>query len=1082
MPNPKQPHHIIAIGASAGGMDEINRFFDHTPLDEVSYIIIQHLSPDFKSRMADLLSRHSKLQVKEAEDGMSVECNQVYLIPSDKYMTMSNDRLHLTDKEKKQGPHLTINAFFNSLASARGKDAIGVILSGTGSDGSEGVEAIKKAGGLILASDPSFAEFSDMPSNAIATGTVDYILSPQLMPQAIEYYVKHDGALLPGGLEDKEENEIIASIIGLIKDRLPLDFTDYKQTTILRRIKRRAASHNFNKLSGYLAFLKTTNDEVEALAKDFLISVTSFFRDKEAFEFIQTDIIPKIIDRIVPGQEIKFWVAGCATGEEAYSLAILLHEQLTGEYKDTAVKIFATDIDTNALIYAGKGIYNEQIAKDLSPGRLENFFIREGDKYKVKPEIRKMLIFAQHDLVQNPPYCNMDFISCRNLLIYMTQSLQKKIFLMLHFGLKKEGYLFLGSSETPNAISTGLEVVNKKWKIYKNIGEKEVIRFDTFSLPALVDIGSATSLSSRDKTPQSEKDNLTDSVNEVLMSEFGYLLVCINEKNNVVQTYGDTTKYLLQKNFNLNLADLLPKPLAIAFFTASRTASQSNEKVVVKGINIKHNETLLTVNLLVKPLAIKKGEQKLLLVLFSDDKLPNSPLSGAEVFDEKMYHDQYIISLEEELKEIKYELHDTFEKLDASNENMQSFNEELLSANEEMQSTNEEMQSINEELHTINADYQLKNKELIEINDDLNNYFRSNINGQLFVNTDLQLMKFSPGTVKHINIRDTDIGRPISDISTNIKFVTIVNDIKEVLAHGEAITREVEAINGKWYQMMTMPYIRQIDNRTDGAIISFNDITELKLIQLELDRTNKNLMNINADLDNFVHTASHDLLGPLANIQLSIDVMNQLELFRDPQLHKFLEIINGSIKMFGELVREMGTIGKIENEMSVMEPVDLDQLIDDLTLSIENRIYSTGTLITKDMAVSQIYFSKKNLRSIIYNLISNAIKFKSPDRDPEITISTKTEQGYVVLTVKDNGIGIPENEFENIFKMYGRLHKDVEGQGIGLYLIKKIVDASGGNVIVKSEPGKGSIFTIYFKAEKVAVQSMPLEKRFSIAR
>ena len=249
-----------------------------------------------------------------------------------------------------------------------------------------------------------------------------------------------------------------------------------------------------------------------------------------------------------------------------------------------------------------------------------------------------------------------------------------------------------------------------------------------------------------------------------------------------------------------------------------------------------------------------------------------------------------------------------------------------------------------------------------------------------------------------------------------------------------------------------------------------------------MDRTNKNLMNINADLDNFVHTASHDLLGPLANIQLSIDVMNQLEISDDPQLHKFLEIINGSIKMFGELVKEMATIGKIENEMSVMELVDLDQLIDDLTLSIENRIYSTGTLITKDIGVTQIYFSKKNLRSILYNLITNAIKFKSPDRDPEITISTKAEQGYAVLTVKDNGIGIPENEFENIFKMYGRLHKNVEGQGIGLYLIKKIVDASGGNVIVKSEPGKGSTFNIYFKTEKVTVQSIPLEKSFSIAQ
>ena len=442
-------------------------------------------------------------------------------------------------------------------------------------------------------------------------------------------------------------------------------------------------------------------------------------------------------------------------------------------------------------------------------------------------------------------------------------------------------------------------MVNKKWKIYKNIGEKEVIRFDAFSVPASVDIKSVASLTSGDSSHQYKKNNLSELVNEALMNELGYLLVCIDEKNNVIQTYGDTAKYLLQKNFNLNHRRSFTLSLSQSlFYGKPGTASQSGEKMVINGINIKKDQALLTVNLMVKPLSVKNGQQKLLLVFFSDDKLPDSVLREGKVFDEKMYHDQYIIDLEEELREIKYELHATFEKLDASNENMQSFNEELLSANEEMQSTNEEMQSVNEELHTINADYQLKNKELIEMNDDLNNYFRSNINGHLFVNNDLLLMKFSPGTVKHINLSDTDIGRPISDITTNIKFQTIVNDIKEVIAHSEIITREVEANNGKWYQMMTMPYVRQIDNRTDGAIISFNDITELKLTQLELDRTNKNLMNINADLDNFVHTASHDLLGPLANIQLCIDVMNQLQLSDNPQLHKFLEIINGSIKMF----------------------------------------------------------------------------------------------------------------------------------------------------------------------------------------
>nr|MBA2563691.1 PAS domain-containing protein [Chitinophagaceae bacterium] len=791
-----QSHHIIAIGSSAGGMDEINRFFDHTPIDGVAYIIIQHLSPDYKSRIVELLAKHSKLKVKEAEDEMLVEANHVYVIPGKKFMTISNSRLHLADKGKTAGPHLTINTFFNSLASEREERAIGIIFSGLGSDGTEGIKAIKKAGGMVIARDPALSEFTSMPANAIATGVVDYILEPELMPGVIEYYVKNDGALLPHALESNGEEKIIVAIINLIKDRLPLDFSDYKQTTILRRIKRRAANQNFINLETYLAFLKSNNDEVEALAKDFLISVTSFFRDKEAFRYIQKHVIPKIIKQHKTGEDIKVWVPGCATGEEAYSLAILLKEQLNGDYKNLPVKIFATDIDTAALTYAGIGLYTEIITKYVSPERLEKFFLKEGNKYRILPEIRKMLIFAQHDLVKSPAYSNMDLISCRNLLIYMTPPLQKKILHMLHFGLKKNGYLFMGSSENAEAIP-GLELVNENWRIYKNLEKKQRARLNTFILPALTDPGKNSGNTLPGDNYQNKKINLADAVNEALITELGYLLVCVDEKNNVLKTSGDATKYLLQKNFNANLGELLPKPLAVAFNKASREALQSNKKVQIKGIKINNNQSTNTVKLFVQPLAIKKAEQKILMVLFCDDT--QSPLqTEGEVFDEKMFINQYTQNLEEELIAVKDELHSTLEKLDASNENMQSFNEELLAANEEMQNTNEEMQSINEELHTINTDYEEKNKELIALNDELNNYFRSNINGQLYVNRDLLLIKFSPGTVKHINLLDTDIGRPITNISTNIKFETIESDIKEVINNGGVINKEIEATDGKW--------------------------------------------------------------------------------------------------------------------------------------------------------------------------------------------------------------------------------------------------------------------------------------------
>ncbi len=828
------PHHIIAIGASAGGMEEINSFFDHTPLDGVSYIIIQHLSPDFKSRMVELLAKHSKLIVVQAENAMKVKCNQVYLIPSDKFMTIRKGSLYLTNKEKIRGPHLTINKFFNSLALDYGKKAIGIVLSGLGSDGTEGVKAIKNAGGMVIARDPETSEFGSMPSHAIATGLVDFVLEPAQMPVAIEEYVKHEGELV-----SNDDEKSLAAIVDLIKERSPLDFSDYKQPTILRRTKRRASYGNFTTLESYLNFLKVSPEEVEALAKEFLISVTAFFRDKEAFDFIQTDVLPQIIKRLTPVEELKVWIAGCATGEEAYSIAILIAEQLTNGLEDTVVKIFATDIDTAALVHAGKGIYNAGISKHVSPERLEKYFVKEEDNYRVKPVIRKMLIFAQHDLVKNPPYCNMHLISCRNLLIYMAPVLQRKIFAMLLFGLKRDGYLFLGSSESPMPIIKNLEVVHKKWKIYKNLEAKRGVSFDAFLLPEMLDAKRTPSRFSIDNAAKNISHTVGEAMHDKLANKLDYFAVCIDENNHVVKSYGDATKYLLQKHFTSNLEDLLPKPLAVAFNTLSKKGLKTNENVGFSGIKIKQGALIISVSLSVSPLKVK-GEEKLLLVTFSTDK-PTTSIQKDTVFDEKIFLDQYVVNLEEELKELKEKLNSSNEKLDAYNENMQSFNEELISANEEMQSTNEEMQSVNEELHTINADYQLKNKELLEINDDLNNYFRSNINGQLFINNDLLLMKFSPGTVKQINLLESDIGRPLSNISTNIKFETIIDDIKRVLVDGSVITKEIETNNGKWYQIMTMPYVQQADHKNNGAIITFNDITELKKIQQELDISNRML-------------------------------------------------------------------------------------------------------------------------------------------------------------------------------------------------------------------------------------------------
>jgi two-component system CheB/CheR fusion protein len=1065
--------YIIAIGASAGGLEAISAFFDYTPLDAVSYIIIQHLSSDFKSQMAQILAQHSKLKVIEAIENVDIEANTVYLIPSSKFMAVKNGRLLLSDKKDQPRPYMTIDYFFTSLAAERGNKAIGVILSGTGNDGSKGIEAIKKAGGIAIVQDPNTASFNGMPLAAIATGCADMILSPEAMPQVIEDYVK-DGILEL--LTDQNSEQItekeLAQIFTLIKGNLPLDFTDYKRPTIIRRIKRRMVEHNFSTVKIYYQFLKNNPAEVGLLANDFLISVTSFFRDPEAFKIIEETVIPDIINNN-NNEVLKIWVAGCATGEEAYSMAILVSEYLNKNPKNIDVKIFASDISKAALDTAANGTYPDSIEKAVSKERLRHFFTKEGTNYKVKHEIRKMLIFAQHDLVKNPPYCNIDLISCRNLLIYLNIALQKKVLAMMHFGLKKHGYLFLGPSENAEVLKDGFNEISGKWKILKSNKTGRAVKFDAFSSHMIEGIKTTTMEVSKKILFPESKSGMADQINLAILKELDFNGVCTDENLVVIQSFGNTTPYLKNVNFNHNLNDLLPGNISIAFKAAAHKALKLNEKVVMHKLSLKSGGKVNDhmVNIVISPFYINKSEERLLLVLFTDikNKITEKNIVNAEDINEVTK--EHVISLELEVTELKHNLAVMSERIESSNENVQSFNEELQSANEEMQSaneemqsTNEELQSVNEELQTINKEHQMTIDELTDLNDDLNNYFRSNINGQLFVDQDLLLKRYSPGAVKHINIRESDIGRPLSNITTNIKFETLIDDIKKVILDQETITKEAEATDGKVYQVMTMPYLRKNSKKADGAIISFYDISELKRLLKELDSRNKSLLRINDDLNNFVYGASHDLNAPILNIETVLGVLNKKMDMANPDVVNLSGMINNSLNNFKEVIKELGKVGALESEM--MEKANLENfahMYHEIEDAISERIKFANAVISTDFQEKEIRFPKKSLRSIMLNLTTNAIKFSSPQRQPEIKIKTEKVDGFILLSVKDNGIGIKKERQNFVFKMYHRINEDADGQGIGLYLVKKIVNASGGKIEIESEIGKGSVFKIFFK-------------------
>jgi two-component system CheB/CheR fusion protein len=883
--------YVIAIGASAGGIEAISSFFDHTPIDAVSYILIQHLSADFKSHMAQILAPHSKLQIIEVTDNTEIETNRVYLIPSAKFMTVENGRLILTDKKGRTPPHLTIDHFFSSLAEDCGEKAIGVILSGAGHDGSKGILAIKDSGGLVIVQDPETATFKEMPLSAIGTGCADLVLKPRDMPQAIEDYV-NDGmqGVLLGNESDQISEDKLVGIFNLIKANSAFDFTDYKRPTILRRIKRRLLQLNFSNANTYYDFLQDTPSEVTLLANDFLISVTSFFRDPEAFKVIDKIVIPAIVAQNKDNEVIKMWVAGCATGEEAFSLAILIKEYLNKTSQDRMIKIYATDINKSALAIAKKGVYPDSIAETMDKVRLKSFFTKAGTTYKVNHEIRKMIVFAEHDLVRNVPYCNIDLISCRNLLIYMNFELQERAFSMMHFGLRKNGYLFLGPSENTEALKNDFTEISTKWNIYQNNKIGRPVKFNTFSSPVMGNVTTTMEVIKKTASPVIKLAS-SDELSLAILQESGFNGVCTDENLMVIRSFGDTTAYLKNENFNFNLNDLMPDHISITFKAAAHKALKINQRIELSGLKFEDagRPDIRLVDMVIKPFLMGKPNAKFLLILFVENK---SKANGLNIIQNGGFNQlakEHLVNLEQELAESRLNLEAANERSASSDENMQSFNEEQQSANEEMQSANEELQSVNEELHTINKEYQATNAQLTELNDDLNNYFRSNVNGQLFVDRDLLLKKYSPGAVKHINIRESDIGRPLSNITTNIKFETLIDDIKQVMLDEETITREAEASNGKIYQVMTMPYIRKHSKKSDGAVISFYDITELKKISRELDVTNKKLNQTNGEIT-VVNTELNDRNEQLNNSKKYIE-----EIFNT--IHDPLVILDKDLKV-----------------------------------------------------------------------------------------------------------------------------------------------------------------------------------------
>ncbi|MEX2565466.1 MAG: CheR family methyltransferase [Cyclobacteriaceae bacterium] len=1055
--------YIIAIGASAGGMEALHTLFDHTPTDDVSYVIIQHLSPDYKSFVGELLAKHSRLKIFKAEEDMEVVSNCVYIMPPGKNMTMAGGKLKLSDRPKAT-PNSAIDIFFNSLAEDQGDKSIGIVLSGNGSDGTKGVEAIKKVGGLVIVQDPKTSDFKSMPDSVIASGNYDYVLVPKKIPQQIVNYVyqKSLKARFPEFASDNDDPALL-ELIDLVKNQTPHDFSEYKRPTIVRRVIRRMAAIHANTIEEYMQLLKSDPEEIATLSNEFLIGVTNFFRDPEAFEIIRDKVIPEIVKNKLLVDTLKIWVIGCATGEEAYSLAILIKEHLITIKKDLAVKIFASDIDKKALAKASKGYYSENLMKNVSEERLSNFFIQEGNGYLVRENIRKMLIFADHNIVQQPPYGKIDFISCRNLMIYFNPTLQKRIFSTIHFCLNVDGYLFLGPSEGLGELKGGFIEIDKKWKIFKNTGGSNQIGFNPYS-PRHVP---RKPIPPRFVAERSLNNQIPEDLLEIIfvshMEESGFLAgVCINEDNKVVLPFGDYNKFLLPKLFNDNFLELLPTALSITVGTSIKKAVKSRKKVAVQKIRFQENNLIRSVEVLVKPLLEKfEASKKLILVYFKEEATGNHAQEMVEIYDENNHTSRYLSDLNKELGETKRDLHQATLALEQSYDNIQSYNEELLSSNEEMQSSNEELQSTNEELTTLNSQYQSKIKELAELNDDFNNYFRSTLNSQLYVDKDLIIRKFTPISINQINIKESDIGRPLAHISTNIKFSSLLEDINSVIISQVSKEKNIQTTDGKWYAMVIVPYLKLEGGQSNGAIITFNDISEIIRSKQLIEDTNSKLVKINNDHDTFIYSVSHDLLSPINNIQGLIDNIHESE--DQEEVKVFSGLLTKLVDQVKESIRELSAIANVDNEPLEFEKVDVEEILVEVKESLNNRIKLNLSI---DFQVKEISFPVKYMRSILFNLLNNAVKYKSPARELEVKIKTEKSEGFILLSIEDNGMGIAKEKIGELFSKFKRVHDlntNVEGTGIGLYLVKKMITNAGGEIEVESQLGKGSRFKVFIK-------------------
>ncbi len=1110
------PSFIVAIGASAGGLAALEEFFDHMPSDSgLAFVVIQHLSPDFKSLMDDLLARHTRMAIHRVTSGITLEANAIYLIPPKNHMTVSDGKLYLEKLGQGHHPDLPIDVFFRSLAADAGSRAIAVVLSGTGSDGSRGIRDIHEKRGLILVQSIDSAQFDGMPRSAFATGLCDLMLAPEAMPEVIMKYAS---------VSDEERTQVIRDflvldedgeyqqIFAVLRSQFNLDFSKYKPPTVDRRIRRRMDFLKLSDVNSYAAHLARDMEELDALYRDLLIGVTEFFRDPKTFRGLQEKIAEDFFEGRRSDEEIRLWSAGCATGEEAYSLAITVAE-LADQYEFKGnITIFATDVHRTSLETASQGIYDKNCLKNVSEERLKRYFVARGDdRYQVIQEIRKMIVFAPHNLIDDPPFTRMDLICCRNLLIYLQAEIQGKVLALFHFALKLNGILFLGSSEGLGKLATEFETLDSPGKIFRKIRDLKVamdMRLEpTRKLLAVPSTGAS---------PQ----RLTVSLDRQLVHDYDVLLgeympagVLVDEQRRVLHCFGDLSGLLEQPRgrFENDLLDLVPEKIKISLSTALHRAAQNCDRVSSLNAIILGGRSH---DLKVDCIADKKARSMHYFVSFPPSRRdPVEPTALAQ----EVHHlpqseipeflQQRIAELEQDLQISKENLQSTIEELQATNEELQTTNEELMASNEELQSTNEELHSVNEELYTVNAEFELKNKELKQLNRDHDNLLSSIEIGTVYLDRELCIRKFNPAISKIFRLLPQDIGRPIDHIAYHLEHhERMLQNIRKVLVSGKVIENEVVTQDGQWLLKRLLPF-RNETGAVDGVVMTFTDISRVKEAERQLARINEALElkvaertemlqlakeetdAANAAKSIFLANMSHEIRTPMTGIFATVELLADTGLSQKQM--DILRILKSAAQNLMHILDDVLDFSKIEAGKLTLkhDKFRLDSAIEEVLALNRPQLEQKKLefLMDLDSNIPEVLYGDEfRLRQIFSNLLSNAVKFTDSGKITLVATLKERDQAQVLIqfSIADTGCGLEPEAVNIIFQPFTQADPTITrkygGTGLGLTICNKLVSLMGGEIWAERNPEGGALFHFtarfdLFRAEAQEVSRPPAE-------